>query len=87
MSLSIIVYLSNNGYPTGERLSIRGKIESKLVGLTVEHFAATTVQGEHFCDNFKIGILLRRIDFKTTRRLASCHVHKWNDKEFEDPDV
>ena len=68
---------------------IDSKIES-TARLTVAHFAATTVEGEHFCNSLKIGILLLRTDFKTTRKVASCHVRRWNDKwdetEFPDPD-
>lgn len=97
---SIFVYLTGTGYPTdfakenagaseksvGEKIKfIESKIES--AGLTEEHFAPTTVRSEHFCNSPKIGILLWRAEFTTTRRLASCHPHKWSEMEVEDPDV
>jgi hypothetical protein len=70
---------------------IESKIGSSPTPLTLAHFAATTVEGEHFCNSFKLGILLPRADFKTTRKVASCHVNKWIDKwdkkEFPDPDL
>lgn len=66
---------------------IERKIESvnNPAILSEEHFAEKTSEREFFCDSFKIDILLRRAVFKTTRRLASCHVKKWNeDEDFED---
>jgi hypothetical protein len=69
-----IVCLTSTGYTTEEDVT---RLEAKIKTLTQSDLAEKAFIGEHFCNSLKIGILLRRADFKTTKRLASCRRERW----------